>query len=165
MFGGKLNTDQAVNDYLAAGIPSHKLVMGMPLYGRGFSNTDGHDCCFQGIPKGTWEEGQFDYKCLPKPGATEYVDMQKMASWSYDHHTREFITYDSPQVIAAKCDYIRQRQLGGAMFWELSSDHKPNDPRNLVNAVYESLGRQTDQIPNHLEFPKSEYENIKRQMQ
>ena len=164
MFGGALNTHQAVEDYLAAGIPAQKLVMGLPMYGRGFSNTDGPHCCFQGIPKGTWEEGQFDYKCLPKPGASEFVDMEKMASWSYDPQAREYITYDTPQVIAAKCDYIRQRGLGGAMFWELSADRPPNDPRNLVNTVYDALGRQVDQIPNHLDFPMSEFDNIKRQM-
>lgn len=164
MFGGALNTDQAVNDYLAAGIPPHKLVMGMPLYGRGFSNTNGPECEFQGIPKGTWEEGQFDYKCLPKPGATEYVDMQRMASWSYDPCSREYVTYDNPQIVSAKCDYIKQRRLGGAMFWELSSDHG-HTSRNLVNTVYESLNRQIDQVPNHLEYPNSEFDNVKKQMQ
>lgn len=164
IFGGLLNTDQAVNDYLAAGIPPNKLVMGLPMYGRGFSNTDGPECGFQGIPKGTWEEGQFDYKVLPKPGAQEYNDFQRMASWSYDPHAREFISYDSPQIIAAKCNYIRQRQLGGAMFWELSADGNPNDPRNLVNVVYDSLGRVVDQVPNHLEYPVSEFDNMKRQM-
>lgn len=164
MFGGALNTDQAVNDYLAAGVPPNKLVMGLPVYGRGFSNTDGPECGFQGVPKGTWEEGQFDYKCLPKPGATEYNDHQRMASWSYDPNAREFITYDTPQVIAQKCDYIKQRQLGGAMFWELSADRSPNDPRNLVNTVYEALGRRTDQIPNHLDYPNSEFDNMKHHM-
>ncbi|KAI8080494.1 chitinase [Thamnidium elegans] len=164
MFGGALNTDQAINAYLAAGIPANKIVMGLPVYGRGFCNTDGPDCCFQGLPKGTWEEGQFDYKCLPKHGAVEHHDMQKMASWSYDPNTREYISYDSPQVIAAKCDYIRQRQLGGAMFWELSADQKPDHPRNLVNAVYDGFGRRLDQTPNHLDYPVSEFDNIKRQM-
>jgi chitinase len=164
MFGGALNTDQAINDYLKAGIPSRKLVMGLPMYGRGFSNTDGPECRFQGIPKGTWEEGQFDYKCLPKPGANEYNDVQRMASWSYDPNAREFITYDSPQIVATKCDYIRQRQLGGAMFWELSADRSPNDPRNLVNTVYEALGRQVDQVPNHLDYPKSEFANMRNHM-
>lgn len=48
MFGGALNTDQAVNDYLAAGIPSRKLVMGLPMYGRGFCNTDGPEHILQG---------------------------------------------------------------------------------------------------------------------
>lgn len=164
MFGGALNTDQAVNDYLAAGIPPNKLVMGLPVYGRGFSNTDGPECGFQGLPKGTWEEAQFDYKCLPKPGATEYNDHQRMASWSYDPNAREFISYDTPQIIAQKCDYIKQRHLGGAMFWELSADRSPNDPRNLVNTVYEALDRRTDQIPNHLDYPRSEFDNLKNHM-
>ncbi|KAI9486826.1 MAG: chitinase [Benjaminiella poitrasii] len=163
MFGGALNTDQAVNDYMAAGVPAHKLVVGMPFYGRGFSNTDGPDCTYQGVPKGTWEEGNFDYKVLPKPGATEYNDIKRMASWSYDPKAREFITYDTPEIIAAKCGYIKQRKLGGAMFWELSADHSSND-RNLVNTVYRAFDGKLDQIPNHIDYPKSQYDNVKNHM-
>ncbi|KAI8969124.1 chitinase [Mycotypha africana] len=159
-----LNTNQAVNDYLAAGVPSQKLVVGLPMYGRGFSNTDGPQCAYQGVPQGTWEAGLFDYNCLPKPGATEYTDMEKLASWSYDPNLREFITYDTPEVISAKCNYIKQNNLGGAMFWELSADRHPEDPRNLVNAVYNVLGDQTDTVSNHLQYPYSRYENVRSQM-
>ncbi|KAI8346747.1 chitinase [Blakeslea trispora] len=164
MFGGALNTEQAVNHYLQF-IPSHKIVLGLPMYGRGFSNTDGPECSFEGIPEGTWEEGQFDYKCLPKPGATEYYDHEKMASWSYDPDTREFITYDNPQAVAGKCDYVQQRGLGGCMFWELSADHDPDSPQNLVNTVYESFGGQNDQTENHLDYPNSEFDNLRNHME
>ncbi|CAO3699878.1 unnamed protein product [Rhizopus stolonifer] len=164
VFGGPLHTDQAVAHYLAAGIPPQKLVLGLPLYGRGFSNTAGVDHPFQGVPKGTWEEGQFDYKCLPKPGATEYHDFQRLASWSYDASVGELVTYDTPQMISAKSNYLLQKRLGGAMFWELSADHGHQHPRNLVNAVYNGLGRQLDQTPNHLDYPLSEYENLRQGM-
>lgn len=164
VFGGPLHTDQAVSHYLAAGIPPHKLVLGLPVYGRGFSNTAGPDQAFQGVPKGTWEEGQFDYKCLPKPGATEYHDFQRLASWSYDPNARELITYDTPQIVSAKCSYLLQRKLGGAMFWELSADCGHQHPRSLVNAVYDGLGRRLDPTPNHLEYPMSEYDNIRNGM-
>ncbi|OBZ91688.1 Endochitinase B [Choanephora cucurbitarum] len=163
MFGGALNTEQAVNDYLKF-VPSRKLVVGLPMYGRGFSDTDGPDSPYNGVPKGTWEEGQFDYRDLPKPGATEYYDHQKIASWSYDSNTREFISYDNPQAIAAKCNYVQQRQLGGCMFWELSGDQHHHNPRNLVNTVYRSFDGQIDQITNHLDYPKSQFDNLRNYM-
>jgi chitinase len=91
--------------------------------------------------------------------------MQCVASYSYDPRTREYVTYDSPEVVNAKCRYIADRQLAGAMFWELSADQPPNTPRSLIQTVYNGFGGRVDQIPNHLEYPNSQYENIRRQMQ
>ena len=165
MYGGALNGHQAVSDYMQAGIPPHKLVLGLPVYGRGFSNTHGPGHSFNDIPEGSWEKGMFDYKQLPLPGATEHEDPQHMASWSYDPAKRELISYDTPGIIQAKCEYIKQQRLGGAMFWELSADHKGDHPRSLLNTVYQSFGGRVDSIPNHLSFPKSQYDNIRAMSQ
>lgn len=161
LHGGAFNTHQAVQHYLQQGVPSNKLVMGLPAYGRGFSNTDGLGRPFNGVPRGTWDEGVFDYKQLPKSGATEHHDMERVASWSHDPQSREIITYDTPQIIEAKCRYIQERQLAGAMFWELSADHKGDHPRSLVNTVYRSFGGQVDNMPNHLSYPNSKYHNVR----
>ncbi|KAI7877686.1 chitinase [Lichtheimia hyalospora FSU 10163] len=161
MHGGALNGHQAVTDYMQAGVPPHKLVLGIPVYGRAFSNTSGLHSSFQGMPEGSWEKGMYDYKDLPKPGATEYNDLQNMCSSSYDPAKREFVTYDTPDVVRAKCEYVKQMRLGGAMFWELSADHKDNHPRSLLNTVYNSFGGHLDTIPNHLHFPQSQYDNIR----
>jgi chitinase len=91
--------------------------------------------------------------------------MEKMASWCYDPQSRVFVTYDSPQVVNGKCEYIKQKELAGAMFWELSADRKYDDPNSLINVVYNAFEGQVDQTPNHLDFPLSEYINIKNQMQ
>ncbi|KAI8990271.1 chitinase [Pilobolus umbonatus] len=164
MYGGKLNTHQAVDHYLAAGIPPQKIVLGMPIYGRAFSNTEGPDCPYEGVPQGSWEAGQYDYKSLPLPGSHEHHDMERMVSWSHDPKSKVFITYDTPQIISAKCNYIKGRQLGGAMFWELSADAHAHNPRNLINAAYDGFNGVIDQVPNHLEYPSSEYDNVRSKM-
>ena len=62
------NVDFTVRAYLAAGIPSDKLVMGAPIYGRGWSGVGStNNGLFQkasGLASGTWEAGVFDYKDL-----------------------------------------------------------------------------------------------------
>ncbi|KAI8371974.1 chitinase [Choanephora cucurbitarum] len=161
LFGGSLNVNQAIDDYERAGVPSKKLVMGMPAYGRGFSNTSPEPgSSYQGVPDGSWDRGSYDYKDLPQEGAEEYLDETNIASWSYNEETKEFVTYDTPDVVRAKSEYIKERHLGGGMFWELTADVPGDDPRSLVHTVYQVLGNQLDRSPNHIVFPLSHYDNI-----
>lgn len=162
LYGGPLNVDQAVTYFEnEGGVPSKKIVMGMPLYGRGFSNTEGKiGSNYKGVPDGSWDKGSFDYKDLPRKGAKEFMNQERVASWSYDESKREFVTYDSPEVAKIKCEYIKDRQLGGAMFWELTADNSLDESRSLLETVYNSLGDNLNGIENHIKFPLSKYENV-----
>jgi chitinase len=105
----------------------------MPLYGRSYANTDGPGKPFSGAGKGTWEAGIYDYKDLPLPGAETKLDRGIAASWSYDYSQRVMISFDTPSIICIKAEYIKIRGLGGAMWWESSSDKLGNE--SLVFAV------------------------------
>ena len=97
-----------------------------------------------------------------------------MASWSYDHNTREMVTYDDEKVVAWKTRWIVHQGLGGAMFWELSGDKgtprhdmergpgKDEQPGpNLIHIVKEELGA-LDYTPNNLIYPGSCFENLRK---
>ncbi|KAL8382438.1 hypothetical protein RB595_006292 [Gaeumannomyces hyphopodioides] len=152
------SAERAVADYLALGVAPDRIVLGMPLYGRSFENTDGPGQSFAGTGPGSWEQGIWDYKVLPRPGAVETVDAETGAAYSYDATTREMVSYDTVETVAQKTAYIKDLALGGAMFWEISGDRAGE--LSLVAASAESLGN-LDRSENQLKYPTSKYDNIR----
>ncbi|CAD0017813.1 unnamed protein product, partial [Aureobasidium pullulans] len=163
-----MSTEDAVRWYTEhCGIHPSKLVIGMPLYGRSFANTDGPGAPYSGVDSGaSWEAGSgiWDYKALPRPGATEYHDPSAGASWSYDPSSRVMITYDNPASSAAKVSYIQQRGLGGAMWWESSGDRTGEGSiiSMVVNGVGGYGGKHMQKVENCLEYPHSKYDNLRK---
>lgn len=157
------STDKAVSDYVAAGVPIGKLCLGMPVYGRSFDGTDGPGQTYTqpGTPngKGNWEIGTWDYNVLPKVGAGETYDETVGATYSYDPSTKEMISYDTTDMVRRKVRYIKEKGMGGSMFWEASGDR--SDSGSLIGASFEALG-SLKQNRNNLKYADSQYENIAR---
>ncbi|GAB7344776.1 hypothetical protein MBLNU457_3242t2 [Dothideomycetes sp. NU457] len=160
------SADAAVKFYRDCHVPLNKIVMGIPLYGRAFQNTDGPGTAFSGVGEGSWESGVWDYKALPRPGAQVYEDEQVVASWCYDRNSRTMVSYDTPQNAARKVDYIKNMHLGGSMFWETSGDKTGDE--SLINLVYQGLGgfegHRMEHVQNTLDYPQSKYDNLRNGM-
>ncbi|MET9653709.1 glycoside hydrolase family 18 protein [Streptomyces sp. NPDC006460] len=139
------SVDQTVGDWLRRGAPAHKLVVGMPFYGQGWTGvTGGGDGLGQpatGPAPGTWAAGSEDYKALERLADsgrfTVHRDRKNGHAWLFDGTT--LWTYDDPQVLRAKSAYVRARGLGGAMFWSLDGDTPDGE---LITAVDRGLGRR-----------------------
>lgn len=136
--------DYAVEAYLAAGVPSGKIVLGIPFYGRGWTGVSpgpSGDGLFQtassGPAPGVWQSGINDYKVLAPlvTASNAHRDAQSQGFWIYDGTT--FWSFDDVTAVNAKMAYIKSKSLGGAMFWELDGD----DPSGtLVSAIATALG-------------------------
>lgn len=152
------NTQQAVDAYIAGGVPAEKLILGMPIYGRAFTGTAGLGKSFSGVGEGSWENGIWDYKALPKNGATVQKDKVSGATYTYDSGTQTLISFDTPDMIREKVAYGQGLGLGGSMFWEASADKDGSD--SLITTALNSMG-SLDSTQNYLDYPDSKYANIK----
>ena len=116
------STAAAIMHYLSQGIPASKVVLGMPLYGRTFENTQGVGEAYSGVGAGSWENGVWDFKALPHAGAVEYLDQEAGASYSFDAAKGTLVSYDTLEMTKVKLDYVHATGLGGTMWWESSAD-------------------------------------------
>lgn len=133
----------------------------MPLYGRSYADTNGLGQRFNGPGDGTWEAGVLDYKSLPLNGSKVYTDKKVIASWAYDNKTRQLVSFDTPEVQQLKAKYLKNQKLGGAWWWDSSSDR--TDDKSLVRTVSKALGgvKGLQQNVNNLYYPLSRYDNIR----
>lgn len=140
-----LNVTAAIDTWLAGGLAADKLVLGMPTYGYGWSGVgSSNDGLFQAassIPMGTWVAGTFEYhdiKARYLPTMTRHWSTEGNAPWLYDAVRGLMISYEDVESLTAKTGLIRRKGLGGAMFWQLSSDDADH---TLVRAVHGELAR------------------------
>ncbi len=146
------NTRTALEAFLAAGVPSEKIVPGLAFYGRAWKGVGAtNDGLFQpatGVAPGTWDDwssgatGVNDFNQIEQfistGGYVRRWDPVAQAVWAY-HPTQfggHFVSYEDTQSIGVKADYLREHDLGGFMFWEITADRN----ETLLNAVVDELG-------------------------
>lgn len=165
------STTAAIDYYTQNGAPAEKIVLGMPLYGHGFAETDGLGSSFNGGGEGSWEKGIWDYKVLPQEGAKEeldsYYDGGCGASWSWDANKRMLISYDTQAMTEEKTRFIKEKGLGGAMWWESSGDRGGKGAEkkdgSLMGTFVEAVGTdKLEKVENVLSYPESQYDNVKK---
>lgn len=131
------NIHDTVNNWLNRGMPADKLVIGVPFYGIKYTGVASADNggFYQDFDTG-WAISYKDIaeKYLTNSSFTRFYHDTAQVPWLFDGST--FISYDDPQSIAAKADYIHNRGLGGAMIWQLAQD---DSNHTLLNALAEVM--------------------------
>jgi chitinase len=72
---------------------------------------------------------------LKSPDYVRHWDDVAKVPWLYNADKKEWITYEDPQSMELKGEYVVAQKLAGAMFWELS-----NDDGTLLDALRRGLG-------------------------
>ena len=120
----RYSVDAAVRDWLQAGVPAEKLVLGMPLYGyiyQGVRSTNsGLYSTFSSAKSITYNQLKKSYL-----NSSTYRKLRHTtAQVPYLYGNGAFISYDDITSIAAKAQLAVEQGLGGIGFWELSQDEE-----------------------------------------
>jgi chitinase len=119
----KLNVHDAVQAILAKGVPRQKLVVGVPFYGRGWGGVE--SAAPWNLGSGTIRVGGYTaivQSFLNTPGFVRSWDEVAKVPSLYNATTKEWVTYEDPESVGLKGEYVTAQRLRGAMFWELSND-------------------------------------------
>jgi len=129
----EFNVDSAVDTYLKLGVPREKLVVGLPLYGRTYSGvestTDGLYSPYTGPGPGMDENepGMLLYYHIMNeylPNYSKGWDDRAKVPYLFNKNSKVFITYDDARSLEEKANYIKEKDLGGAMLWSLANNPK-----------------------------------------
>lgn len=149
-FADNFNIDYTIDAYLHAGVPARKLVLGIPLYGRGWTGVPStHHGLYQTStaaapfepPDFLQTPGVETYLTLStaaSSGYQRYFDRRRIAVWLYDAATQTFWTYDDPTTVRLKTIYINRGGLGGAFVWAVKDD---DGNGTLIKAMADGLSR------------------------
>jgi chitinase len=114
---------RSVNEYLNAGVPASKLVLGIPFYARN---------SFAG--GGAINYGKFN--TLPAGYKTDNWDADASVPYLTDASGNYAGGYDDPRSIAIKGDWLLGKGMKGMMFWDYDGDDAAGTLRHAVwNAV------------------------------
>ena len=132
------SADRAVRDFLAARVPARKLVLGVPFYGRAWEVEGDYGPLY--VPgKAAKGFGSGRYSALrelpTQPGWLRLWDDAAQAPWLWNPEKKLFVSYEDPRSLRLKCALVRERGLGGVMFWEYSED----GGGELLRTLYEEL--------------------------
>ena len=61
---------------------------------------------------------------MTNPDFVRYWDEKAKAPYLWNAKTRQLITFDDEESVKVKCEYVKERKMGGVMFWQYASDPK-----------------------------------------
>ncbi|HEV7238744.1 MAG TPA: glycoside hydrolase family 18 protein [Thermoanaerobaculia bacterium] len=123
-----------VRQHLAAGIPPSKLVLGVPFYGRGWTGVHPEN---HGFAQKWTSAAEFPWSELStQTGFERHWDPIAKAPFLWNPESRTFVSYDDPESLRIKAQFVREHGLGGLMYWEHS--HDPNE--ELLDVLVQGVG-------------------------
>ena len=137
--------DESIDAHVKGGVPKNRQVMGIPCYGKAKKNPSDAEKIFDYSVKfyeikGILEKGVYKNKPLARP-VTRRWESTSMVPYLVDASGVNVLSYDDPESVTAKGEYIKKDGELGGMFWEYRYD---DSNRSLIKALVKVLyGKDT----------------------
>ena len=115
--------EESVTKHFSAGVPYEKIVLGIPFYGHG---------------DGKAFDDYVDYKDIHIDESKYSIRWDETAKVPYvtDASGKMVLTYDDAKSVGLKAEFVQQKSLAGAMYWNIEAD---DASFTLANAVASRL--------------------------
>lgn len=120
-----LSADKTIELHHKHGVPYEKLILGLPFYGREWKGVNKAGKGYN-QPAATGGMG-INYDTIAqylvnKNGYQRYWDSTASAPYLWNEGTGAFLSYEDEESMGLKCKYVKDKKLGGVMFWEYTAD-------------------------------------------
>ena len=126
----QVSADRSVREFVQAGVPAEKIVLGVPFYGHEWGDVPAlNNGLYQPgkpVPGAFASYGNITSTILTAAGADQgyvrYWNAAAQVPYLYNAKTRVFVSYDDPQSMTLKARYALRHHLAGVMFWSYAGD-------------------------------------------
>ncbi len=129
------SADQLVQRYVSSGVPAHKIGIGIDFYGYVWNGGDGTTTGGVTRPRQQWTAPPWVRPNVPyytiienyfHPSYHRWDDTAHAAYLSIDKEGSvddKFISFDDEKTVASKVEYVRNKNIGGVIIWELGGGY------------------------------------------
>lgn len=130
------NTRYIVELFHGAGVPYEKLVVGAAFYARHYTGAaDINNGLLQEASSGLYgpNYGDITEEYKRENGFVEYWDEDAEAAYLWNG--KVFVSFESPEAIRRKCEFVKEKGMLGIMYW----DHGADPTRELLGMIAKTI--------------------------
>ncbi len=128
----------SVQGHIIAGVPVEKINLGLAFYGRKWEGVKKEN---NGLFQTAESVGMIEYyriiaqECTEETDYVRYWDENAKAPYLWNVDSGIFISYEDTTSIKYKIEWLKNKGLGGVMFWEYTDDYESQ----LLDCIDENL--------------------------
>jgi chitinase len=150
------SADRTVDAFLAAGVPAHKLGIGIDFYGYVWNGGSGTPMGGATDPRQSWSgapwvQGNVPYSAIMRdyyqPALYRWDEAAQAAYLCIDlpgSANDRFVSYDNEMSVQKKFEYVRSKGIGGVIIWELGGGYRTDQPAGRRDLLLQEVKRNLD---------------------